>query len=426
VTLQTQTSPDRHRSEKILAGSMVLDSKAIDSAIAHGVNPSAIINQSARQIITTAIDRHARGLPVDVLTVSDKCGLEWDAIEECTDLVMSSAEAGYYAERVARYADLDRFARLPKWIESKVNSSSPDDAIELAAQIGAAVDKAVQSGRLMVAGTLSEAATTWLDRMTAPDEHNVMLDWPLDVITQQMGRVDREVIWIIAQPSVGKTAFILQWLICLALKGHTVSLASLESSAESVASRAISQVAPMNNYHIRQRKATDDEIHTAYDAAKRIPDTIRITDGSMTLDQLYAWGKSEARKGSNIIIVDNTRHIRVTGNGGDRIGDMAAISSRMKDLRDDTGLPVVILHHSTVDRQTGAENAAWSSDIKRDADVMVYLKRDTQLSKEPESIHDEGLDAVRFSVDKNREGRSGYDILLRFRKHIQLFERWVD
>jgi replicative DNA helicase len=424
MTTPTQSSPDRLRSEKILAGAMILDSRVIDYAVTHGVNPASVADDSARAIITACLDRHAKAQPCDVTTITAASGLDWGRIEGCIDLVPTTTEGAYYAERVSRYADLDRFAMIGPWITRKVTAAGPDDAPAIAAEISSAVDRAIQAGRLMTAGTLSAAAVTWLDRMTAPDGANVMLDWPLDAITSEMGRLDREVVWIIAQPSIGKTAFVLQWCLRLAFSGHPVSLASLESSAESIASRAIAQIAPMNNYQIRQRRARPEQIREAYEAARRIPDLMRITDGSMTLDQLYAWGKSEARKGSRMIVVDNTRHIRIPGRMADRINMVAEISTRMKQLRDDTGVPVVILHHSAVDKQTGIESASWSSDIRKDADIMVYLKRDADLSREPQSPQDHGLHAVRFSVDKNREGRAGYDILTRFRKEWQLFERW--
>jgi replicative DNA helicase len=426
MTMNNRTqSPDRLRSEKILAGAMILESRVIDSAVAHGLIPATMTDRAARAIVTTCMERHAAGLPVDVATIATDSGLAWDLVQDCIDMTPTSTEGGYYAERVRRYADLDHFTHIGKAIDRLIAVANPDEAPEIAAKIAAMVDKAVQSGRLMVAGTLSDAAVTWLDRMTAPDDAAVMLDWPLDLVTYQMGKLDREVVWIIAQPSIGKTAFVLQWLVRLAFDGHVVSLASLESSAESVASRAISQIAPMNNYPIRQRKARPDDVRLAYEAAKRIPDTIRITDGSMTLDQLYAWGKAEARKGSRIIIVDNTRHIRVPGRESDRVNMIAEISVRMKQLRDDTGVPVIILHHSAVDKQTGIESASWSSDIRKDADIMIYLKRDKELSREPQSPTDHGLDCVRFVVDKNREGKSGFNIPLRFRKEIQTFERWI-
>jgi replicative DNA helicase len=422
----TPHQPDRQRSEQALAGAMILDNRVIDSAVAHGVEPQSIADPTARRIIAACLERHAAALPLDVLTITEASGLAWDAVEGCIESVPTAAEGSYYAQRVRRYADLERLSRVGAYMTGLLAAAGPDDAPEIAAKISAAVDKAIQAGRLMVAGTLSDAAITWLDRMTAADEASAMLDWPLDVITGQMGRLDREVVWIIAQPSIGKTAFALQWLVRLAQSGHKVSLASLESSAQSVASRAIAQIAPMNNYPIRQRRARPEDVRMAYDAARRIPDGIRIADGSMTLDQLYAWGKAEARKGSKLVIVDNTRHIRVPGRESDRINMIAEISSRMKQLRDDTGVPVAILHHSAVDKQTGIESASWSSDIRKDADIMIFLKRDADLSREPQSPTDPGLDCVRFCVDKNREGRAGFNIPLRFRKEIQTFERWIE
>lgn len=405
---------------------MIIDTRAVDHAIAHSVEPERVQDRTARAIIKAAIARHAEGQHIDALTVCEAAGIQWPEAQACMDIVTTATEAAYYAQRVARYADLDRFAILGQWIQTRAAKTSPDDAPALAGEIGSATDRAMQAGRLMVSGTLSDAGKQWLDRVTAPIEHNIMLDWPVERITSEMGRLDAEIVWLMAQPSLGKTAFVLQWLICLAMQGHLVSFASLESSAQSIASRAISQIAPMNNWAIRQRRASEAQIRQAYQAAAQIPEHIRITDGSMTLDQLYAWGKAEARRGSRIIIVDNTRHIRVPGFATDRINATAEISTRMKQLRDDTGVPVVVLHHTTIDRKTGTETASWSSDIRKDADIIAMLRLDEDCTREPVRHDDPGLYCVRFCVDKNRDGRAGFAIQMRFRKEWQLFERWMD
>jgi replicative DNA helicase len=259
--------------------------------------------------------------------------------------------------------------------------------------------------------------------MTAAEEKSVMLDWPVHSITRHMGRVDRELIWIVSQPSIGKTAAVLQWLLLLAGQGHTVSLASLESAADAIGSRAVSITAPMDNYPIRQRRAMPETVARAFEAARRIPDCIRITDSRMTIDQVYAWGKAEARKGARLIVVDNTRHIHVRGNV-DRVNEVAEISGRMKQLRDEARVPVVVLHHSMIDSKSGREDVSWSKDIRKDADVMVFLKHDPENSDPPVHERDPGLWAVRWCVEKNRESRAGYEILLRFRKEWQRFEEW--
>jgi replicative DNA helicase len=238
-----------------------------------------------------------------------------------------------------------------------------------------------------------------------------------------MGRVDRELIWIVAQPSLGKTAMILQWAIMLGGQGHTVAIASLESQRDALGSRAIANVGPLDNFTIRQRRAGSETIAAAYDAAHRIPDTIRIADNKMTIDQVYAWGKSEVRRGAVMLIIDNTRHIHVRGNV-DRVNEVAEISAKTKQLRDETHVPVVVLHHSKIDAKSGAEDVSWCKDIEKDADVMVFLKADPDNSVAPNTENDPGVWAVRWFVKKNRESRADYEILLRFLKQYQLFEEW--
>jgi replicative DNA helicase len=419
----TAENPERTAAERALAGCCCMTPVAIDAAIAEGVEARSIMDAEARAVISAAIARHAAGLPVDVLTIEADSGIAWERIEPMVDAVPTVAHAGHYAARVMAYASLDRFRMLGEWVARKAVRASPDDHDRLAAEISAATDRAMQAGRVMECGSLSKAALAWLDRMTAPDEANVMLDWPVPSITRHMGRVDRELIWIVAQPSIGKTAFVLQWLIHLAGQGHQVSLASLESSADSVGSRAIAIIAPMDNYPIRQRRAGAETVAAAYKAARSIPDAIRITDSRMTIDQVYAWGKAEARKGARLIVVDNTRHIHVRGNV-DRVNEVAEISARMKQLRDEARVPVVVLHHSMIDSKTGREDVSWSKDIRKDADVMVFMKHDADNSIAPQHERDPGTWAVRFAVEKNRESRAGYEILLRFRKEFQLFEEW--
>jgi len=419
------TTADRIQAERALAGCMCMESAAIDAAIGHGIESKAITDPDARAVIAAAMIRHAAALPVDVMTITTDCGLPWDRIEAMIDAVPTVSHAGYYSERIMAYDALDRFRVLGEWITRKASKASPDDCAAVAAEIGAATDRAMQSGRVLVSGTLATAALSWLDRMTAAEEHATMLDWPVRSITKHMGRVDREYIWIVAQPSIGKTAFVLQWLLHLAGQGHIVSMASLESAADAVGSRAIAMTAPMDNYPIRQRRAAPDTIATAYEAARRIPDNIRITDSRMTVDQLYAWGKAESRRGSKIIIIDNTRHIHVRGNV-DRVNEVAEISARMKQLRDEARVPVVVLHHSMIDSKTGREDVSWSKDIRKDADVMCFLKHDPENSQPPQHERDSGLWAVKWCVEKNRESRAGYEILMRFRKEFQLFEEWGD
>jgi len=415
---------ERSSTERALAGCMILDPLAIDEACSVGIRAADLSDPVARSIIGAAMTRRAETRPVDTITLHADTGLAYDEIEACADIAVTAAHARHYAEMVSGYVELDRYAVLGRWIAQRVEKARPDEAAAIGAQIAGAVDRALQAGRPLDAGTLGAAAREWLDRMTAPEVECVMLDWPVETLTHAIGRLDREVVWIIAQPSIGKTAFVIQWLLNLAAQGHMVSFASLESSRQLVASRAVANWCPLNNYPIRQRRASVELVKQAYETADRLPKLARVIDGGQrTLDQLYAWGRAEARLGSRLIVVDNTRHIKVRGNV-DRVNEVGEISERMKQLRDDTGVPVVMLHHSSLDKKTGKEDASWSSDIRKDTDIMLFLRHDEERSLKPSFAGGPGLWAVMAVVEKNRDAPAGYGVRLKFEKDHQRFTAW--
>jgi replicative DNA helicase len=272
---------------------------------------------------------------------------------------------------------------------------------------------------------MTDAAHSLIDKLTAPETENLLLDWPVRAITDAIGRMRNEYIWIVAQPSIGKTAFVLAILSHLAQQGHKVSLASLESDAESIAGRLISSTAPMSTLNLRQGKATPEEIAQAREAADKISDNIMVTDGAMTVDAAVAWGKAQVRAGSRLLVFDNTRYLEVRGESN-RVERMAIMSTRLKRLRDQTGVPILVLHHSTMDEKTGKDRSSWSSDPERDCDVMIFLRDNEENSKRPCAENPSGESCVNFDIAKHREGRKLVRVMLRFDKDTQRFSRWVD
>jgi len=272
-------------------------------------------------------------------------------------------------------------------------------------------------------GNISQVALEAVDELTKPAATTQLIEWPLRCITDAVGRLRDEVVVINALPSLGKTALVLQWMPHLASMGHVSALASLESSMHKIAMRLISNQAPMNTYNLRQGKATDQEIEQARDAARGLSDKIWVTDASMTIDQVYSWGKSQVRKGAKALFIDNTKAVIVRG--ADKLEKFSVIFERCTQLRKDTGVPVIILHHSTVDNN-GKEKASWGQDQDRDADIQIFLRHDEERSVEPCAKHPDGLWCVALCVDKSRDGTRFVKVLLRFDKARQRFERWVD
>jgi len=400
----------------------MMEGRTIDAAIRYGLTAEWFADVNARKAAVAIFARHASGgSDTDIITIGRDTDISHDWLCEAIDVTTPSMIDGY-CDAMTGYNDLaklDTFARL---VSAKLKGAKPEDAKDIKAGIEADLHRML-TNEVRVTTTMRDAAHEWLNRMTAPDEACTLLDWPVRCVTDALGRVDREVIWLCAQPSVGKTAFVLQWLKVIADMGHTSSLASLESAVDGIASRIISNIAGMDTYPIRQRHALPETIALARKTADSISDKIHVTDEGMTVDQVYAWGRAEKRKGAKMLMIDNTRHVRMTGNDS-RVDNTAAMSSRFKQLRDDTKLPVVVLHHSKIDSKTGKEDVSWSSDVRRDADMLVFLREDETRSRLPMHAGDAGLCCVTVDVEKNREGRKNTRTDLEFQKPFQRFVKW--
>ena len=422
MTAPAETCTD---TERAVIGCMLMDDRAIDAFIRVGGVPGPLwfTDASCRLASVAIIERHASGLlAADPLEIMQDTGMPATWFDGVVDSVPTVAHFPHYCQTLANHVTLAKIGAFVDKARARIANAVPSDADAIKASIEGEAHRLL-SAATRDGGTLSQQAHAWIDKMTMPDSMTTLLDWPCRCVTDSMGRVEAELIWICAQPSNGKTAFCLQWCSELARNGISASMASLESRMESIVSRLIAQNVPMDTYPIRQRHATPGQIADARVAADSLRDCMRITDAPMTLDQVYAWGRAEKRHGSRLLIVDNTRHIRLPY-GGDRVAAMAEISVRMKQLRDDTGLPVVVLHHSKVDDK-GNEDVSWSADVRRDADLLIFLKEDSERTRYPQGVADPGLWCINFDVAKHREGRKNVRVSLRFVKEHQRFEPWA-
>jgi len=247
--------------------------------------------------------------------------------------------------------------------------------------------------------------------------------WPMNVIAYHLPPLTDELIIIASKPSVGKTAFIIQWLNQLAELGTLASFNSLESKKERIWPRFVSHRLKMNMRPLTRGEGSE-ESYERVDAGLvelgALP--IRISDNGMNVDQLKAWGQTERAAGSKLLIIDNMRHIRPVGRSKGLVEQYQEISLAVKWLRDDTGLPTVLLHHLTEDSKTGKLSTAWGTDIRKDADIMIYLTENQENDARenmggPTAI----ATGVDFEIHKDREGTKHVIVPLLFQPETQTF-----
>ena len=403
--------------ERALIGCMVFDDTKIDDFIAHGGDEAWFSVPQCREVANLIFGLHAEGKPIDVLMLGQAGNVDAVWLEGCVDLMGTPTRVGHYTYLLAGHESLSRFGLLAGAMKAKAERATPDmvdDVFQWAS------DKLLDAkvGRFEQTKTSEEHVDDWVQEIQNP-EAATMLDWPVSSINYKIGRVKRQLIWICALPSLGKTSFGVQWGTMLAKGGTPNSYASLESDHASIAQIQIAQLGEVNTFTVDQGHAKPEDFKRIQEAKLRIPKDMRIIENGRTTHELMAWGKQEAKAGSKLLQVDNTRSI--TGNSNmNRIDKMAMISAKMKELRDKTGLPVVVYHHSRVDTN-GREDASWSSDIRKDADLLIFLRENEEMSRNFSGPNGRAVRCIDFYVDKNRNGRAGVSVPMDFRQEIRTF-----
>lgn len=399
--------------------------RAIDAFVRQGGHAAWFADPMAARTGATILDMHSRGIPVDLVLVRQHdATIPSDYLIGCVDAAIVPANAQAYIEALEGLAMLRAARDAVTYGATRLDETLPEDARN-------AVDAILDSLREIAKGhadaptPMDETARGVIEEWTHPERSTRILPWPLERITRAMGGMDAELIWLVAQPSVGKTAFALQTCLVIAERVGPVSIASLESSRRKIAGRLISCMGKVDTLRMRRGQATAAEVAQAMDAAGRLRELpLRVSDAGMTLEQVYAWGRSEAERGARLLVVDNTRHIRNPNGREGRVEFMGSVSARLKQLRDDTGVPLMVLHHSSKPNDRGRDDVSWTSDVRRDADCLVFLRDDEDNSTAPTEQGDNGVSCVNFQCEKNRDGVRSISVAMEFEKWRQTFVDW--
>ena len=354
-----------------------------------------------------AVELYAHGKPLDVLTMQAAEGVGEAYLHRCIDAAPIPAHVAHYLETASAEYKL-RMAKLTaRANQQAVDTATIQDIEQTLADIrGGWVDiSRVQDKEQEAHEVADELIAEW---MASQDDRTLRPEWPLDEMNLTLGEPTDEIIYLIGDESAGKTAFVLQMMARNANRGLISSLASLESSKRRLLPRLIGHIGQVNTLKLKLRRGDGREYAKASEAAitlQKWEKYLRITDKPMTVETMAAWGQCEKAAGSKLLILDNMKHIGASQRYGNVVEQFRDLSSKIKYLRDDTGLPVIMLHH------TNAEgDVSWSRDIKRDADTLIFLGAE------------DGSDMVTAQIRKNRDGVRNIEFCAHFKKNVQTFE----
>ncbi len=240
-----------------------------------------------------------------------------------------------------------------------------------------------------------------------------------------------DLLVLAARPGMGKTSFALTMALNAAARLESkVALFSLEMGKDQVAQRLLAMESNLNLHNLRIGELGESQ-WDLLEAASENVSAARIyvddTPGSSVSDIRGKSRRLHAKVNLDLLVVDYMQLMsgsdtRSNGRFGEnRQQEITYISSSLKNLARELGIPVVALSQlsraveSRQEKRPMLQDLRESGSIEQDADVVMFLYRDDYYDHE--SL-DQGL--AELIVAKHRNGALG-KVKFHFRKETTTF-----
>jgi replicative DNA helicase len=223
------------------------------------------------------------------------------------------------------------------------------------------------------------------------------ITWGLTDINRLTGGIQKRDLTLIgARPSMGKTTFALSAALKAAKSGASVGFVSLEMDAEKLAARALSDFM----YHwdcqvpyvdIIRGNVTDRQLEFLAEAQvgiSRLPLLIDQMAGQTMSDirartERLVKARQDSGNPLQVLFIDHLGLIKASSRySGNRVNEIAEITSSMKSLARELDIGVVLLSQLNRALETRENKRPQLSDlrdsgaIEQDADTIAFLYRD--------------------------------------------------
>lgn len=419
--LFSKVPPQNLEAERSLLGSVLLVNETIDDVL-NLINAEHFYSPANQVLFKTIHQMYERGeRAIDAITLSHELQRD-NKLEE----VGGTAYLLEVMETVPHAAHVDYYARIVKeaWLQRTLIYTC-NDILTRAFEPGEDVEKLLGEAEQRIF-TIAESKTqinsfdiksilmeTW-DRINErSDQEEATTGIPtgfiaLDDLTT--GYQPSELIILAARPSMGKTAFVCNSTLAMALHQKSVLLFSLEQSKLELAERLLCIHSKVDGHKVRQGTIDEVERHSLLEGSGELQDcriTIDDTPGR-TISQITAIARRVKRSiGLDCVVIDYLQLIEAEDKNQPREQQISAITRRLKFLAKEQSIPVIALSQLNrgVDQRENKtprlSDLRESGAIEQDADIVMFLHR-------PEAYNPEDRPGeADVIVAKNRSGPVG-------------------
>ncbi len=275
------------------------------------------------------------------------------------------------------------------------------------------------SGLTHIKSVIENETYDRLTKMSDPATRNDYIGIPTGIGTLDKiigGLYKSDLIILGARPGMGKTAFALNIARNVAFNsGKTVCFFSLEMSRDQLAQRMLSSEAGIPSEKLRNGELEDDEWTRLAQAGDNLSKTNIYFDETSTITVPKMKAKLRRMPKVDLVVVDYLGLMKSERNIENRVQEVSEITRNLKIMAKDLGVPVIAcaqLSRGTEGKGKSHKPALAdlrdSGSIEQDADIVLFLYRDTYYDNEKADDEDRAdPNKSECIIAKNRHGGLG-------------------
>lgn len=434
--------PSSLEAEQAILGGMLVYPKVVKDVKDHDLVAEDFFHENHQQLyraMTFLMDQGQPVEPVGLITrLNDTQLLQRaggaDYILKLTENAISSVNASTYIEVIKSRAQIRKLIETAQKIEVEgfENIKPLDDLMDEAERNILQVTRQRRTTDFRSSSDVLNSVMERLEMLRSSKEKITGIKTgyvDLDATTNGFQRGD--LIILAARPSVGKTAFALNIALQASLRNPgAIAIFSLEMPCEQLMQRILSAKSEVQSEKIRSGYVSSEDMNKIQDACNEIRKTKIFIDDSAVIkmgDIFSKCRKLKSEQGLDMIIIDYLQLISSSSrsNLDNRQQEVSEISRSLKALARELEVPVIALSQLSRGVETRQDKHPLLSDlresgsIEQDADIVIFLYRDSYQKKE-EEVDENNIDEVDVDIAKHRNGATRR-LQLMFSKNISAF-----
>ena len=384
--------------EEAVLGALLLEKTAYQ-AIDNIISEEDFYSDIHKSIFSSILKLISKREPVDMLTVVQQLKKDGELesvggplyISQLTDRVGSASHIEYHARIIAQKAISRRIIQAATDIQRMAYDETQDVAETLEyfeKSLSAVQPKNSNTQSLIMSEALSLTLDAANERQSQLNRGEIScIPTNIESLTRSLdgGWRKPDLIIIGARPSMGKTQMALSFAKAAAENGSTVGLFSIEMNTEQLVNRYLLEDERIDTRNLLTGQLSNQEWEAIDEQAGKLYNLpIHILDHHSIryLNNIKSEARRLKRKNDlKLLIVDYLGLIRTNMKFERRQLEIAYITSELKSLAKELGIPIIVLSQLSRPEKGGKvrvprlEDLRESGDIEQDADMVLFIHK---------------------------------------------------